>query len=141
MTSTSRPRSPCLLTQPCVSPKGAYPCPPSPARASQSAYKGHRRPSCTPRGATLPPSGYDAAYRYTEPSSPSRQHRQQNAYRGHRVITCDSLCDGLGSARECSTERSIGLGVAIGRQLYGMRIQPGIGSMDRLPASSLVSGF
>ena len=34
-----------------------------------------------------------------------------------------SLCDGLGSARECSLERSRGIGSGIGMQLQGYRIQ------------------
>ena len=57
------------------------------------------------------------------------------ASRGHRAIPCDSLCDGLGSARECSLERFYGPGIAIGRQLHVYRIQPG----DGLPVSSRVS--
>ena len=124
MTSTSLPRSPCLPMQPCVSPR-------VPIHAHLDSLEPHRAPTAALRA--FPASSGELPYRLrircdTEPSSSSRQHRHQDAYRGHRAIPCDSLCDGLGSVRECSLERFYGLGIATGCSSRDAHRPRGIGS-------------
>ena len=117
MTSTNLPRSPCLPMQPRVSPRvptHAHLDRPEPPRAPTAALRA--LPALT---GELP---YCLAGTMHHSAIQSRQPLGTlAAYRGHRAIPCDSLCDGMGSARECSLERFKGIGVAIGMQLQGYR--------------------